>query len=73
MTNMVTSKPYWANADFNKVEFVLNGIQYRTNADASYVEGLDGKTWNRTSSARVHDAALHALGYRTEPRGTMLP
>jgi hypothetical protein len=43
------------------VEFTFNGIKYRTNADASVVEGLDGKTWNRTHSLSVRAAALAAL------------
>lgn len=51
-------------ADFQKcrTEFVFNGFRYRTNADASRVEGFDGKTWNRTGSMSVRDAALHVLG-----------
>lgn len=42
-------------------EFIHNGITYRTNGDASVVEGLDGKTWNRTGSMGVREAALKAL------------
>ena len=39
-------------------EFPWQGAKYRTNADASLVERLDGKVRNRTGSMRVRDAAL---------------
>ncbi len=42
-------------------EFNWQGTKYRTNADASLVERLDGKTWNRTGSMRVREAALGYL------------
>ena len=42
-------------------EFNWQGAKYRTNADASLVERLDGKTWNRTGSMRVREAALGYL------------
>lgn len=41
--------------------FTHNGITYRTNADASVVEGHDGSKWNRTYSLTVRAAALAAL------------
>lgn len=43
------------------IEFKYNGFTYRTNADATVTEGLDGKTWNRTYSLAVHAAALEAI------------
>jgi len=42
------------------LEFVVNGFTYRTNADASVVEGRDGKTWNRTGSLAIRSAAIEA-------------
>ena len=42
--------------------FEFLGFTYRTNSDASIVEGLDGKTWNRTSSLRVILEARRVLG-----------
>jgi hypothetical protein len=44
------------------VEFTYLGSRYRTNIDASVVEGLDGATWNRTCSLTVRRAALDAAG-----------
>ena len=37
------------------------GMQYRTNADATLIEGLDCQTWNRTCSRRLVTLALEAL------------
>lgn len=42
-------------------EFNFLGARYRTNADATLVERLDGTVWNRTGSMRVRDAALGYL------------
>lgn len=49
------------------IEFQFEGFTYRTNHDASLVEGLDGKTWNRTGSLKVHTAAQEALLLNYEP------
>ncbi len=43
------------------VQFTHEGFTYRTNEDASIVEGLDGSTWNRTYSLKVRTAAQEAL------------
>lgn len=42
-------------------EFILNGITYRTNEDASVVEGKDGQKWHQTNSLRVIFAAHRVL------------
>lgn len=41
--------------------FTYNGFEYRTNDDASVVEGKDGAKWNRTHSLAVILAARKAL------------
>ena len=41
--------------------FDLHGQTYRTNADASRVERLDGSTWTPTGSLRVVLAARDAV------------
>lgn len=46
------------------IQFLHNGFTYRTNNDASVVEGHDGKKWNRTHSLGVRDAALQAIELR---------
>ena len=46
------------------IQFLHNGFTYRTNGDASIVEGHDGKKWNRTHSLGVRDAALQAIKLR---------
>lgn len=46
------------------IQFLHNGFTYRTNDDASVVEGHDGKKWNRTYSLGVRDAALKAIELR---------
>lgn len=46
---------------YSMTEFVFLGRTYRTNADASVVEGLDGATWNRTGSLSVRQTALETL------------
>jgi hypothetical protein len=46
------------------IQFLHNGFTYRTNNDASIVEGHDGKKWNRTHSLGVRDAALQAIELR---------
>lgn len=43
------------------IEFVMNGFTYRTNSDASIVEGRDGSKWNRTYSLKVRAFALNIL------------
>ena len=51
---------YWRGS-MTTIEFNWMGTKYRTNADASLVERLDGKTWNRTGSLRVRDVAIKYL------------
>ncbi|HSX23294.1 MAG TPA: hypothetical protein VLE97_11025 [Gaiellaceae bacterium] len=46
------------------IQFQHNGFTYRTNRDASVVEGHDGRKWNRTHSLGVRDAALRAIELR---------
>lgn len=43
------------------VYFTFENREYRTNADASIVEGSDGGNWNRTGSLRIILAALAAI------------
>lgn len=47
------------------IQFQHNGFTYRTNSDASVVEGHDGSKWNRTHSLAVRDAALGAIELRS--------
>jgi hypothetical protein len=46
----------------DSIQFVHNGITYRTNSDASIIEGRDGSKWNRTHSLGIREAALNAIG-----------
>jgi hypothetical protein len=46
--------------------FTFLGITYRTDSIRYRIEGLDGKTWNRTSSARVYEAAKQILAQTSE-------
>jgi hypothetical protein len=43
------------------IEFTHKGFLYRTNVDASLVEGKDGASWNRTGSLAVRAAAVAML------------
>ena len=43
------------------VQFELLGITYRTNKDATKIEGCDGGKWNVTYSLRVRAFALDIL------------
>lgn len=54
-------------SDDTWVQFQHNGFTYRTNLDASIVEGRDGKSWNRTGSLAIRAKALEAITGR--PRG----
>ena len=49
-----TTHPAW-------VEFDRLGFHYRTNHDASVVEGRDGSRWTRTGSLAVRESAQAAL------------
>lgn len=42
--------------------FTFNGFEYRTNSDATVIEGRDGDKWNITHSVRVFIAACAAVG-----------
>lgn len=46
------------------IQFQHHGFTYRTNRDASVVEGHDGRKWNRTHSLAVRDAARAAIELR---------
>lgn len=43
------------------ITFRVNGIEYRTNSNATIIEGHDGKKWNRTGSLAIHSEALKAI------------
>lgn len=53
---------YHSTKKGESIQFVHNGITYRTNSDASIVEGRDGTKWNRTHSLGIREAALNAIG-----------
>ena len=45
----------------NIIYFTHDGREYRTNADATIIEGKDGSKWNRTFSlAIIMVARFHA-------------
>jgi hypothetical protein len=46
--------------DAKMAEFTHDGRTYRTNSDASIVEGKDGSKWNRTGSLPIVLAARKA-------------
>jgi len=52
--------------------FTWAGFQYRTNADASVIEGKDGAKWNRTFSLGVRAEALRVLDELRADRDAIL-